>query len=185
MLPLFQQQLCSLPVQAVATLLGVWALWLYDQQPKKIVPVTEGQRSMAVLVGSKQLAHIHGDDALGHVTVVLLSLPEGDDNLAADTRHRLNALELGQVVEAQSRGQRLVVAWARSPSQARMDFIGEIVHDYGWRLWRGARRVSGQCVGPGYSSTSRRNLAGSQFSSWRPRGTTQSRACSVATLLVH
>ena len=48
---------------------------------------------MAVLVGSKQLA-------LGRVTEVLLSLPEGDDNVAADARHTLDALDLGPVVEA-------------------------------------------------------------------------------------
>ena len=42
---------------------------------------------MAVLVGSKQLARIWGDDARGRVTEVLLSLPYGDDNVVAHARH--------------------------------------------------------------------------------------------------
>ena len=107
-LPVFQQPLCSLPVLAVATVLDVGALWLYDQQ--RVVPVAKGQRSMAVLVGSKQLVRIKGYDAPGRVTEVLLSLPEGDDNVAADARHTLDTLDLGPLVEAQSGGHRLVVA---------------------------------------------------------------------------
>ena len=133
-LPGYLQPLCSLPILAVATALDVGALWLYDWLLQRTVPVAEGQRSMAVLVGSKQLARIGGDNTLGRVTEVLLSLSQGDDNVAADVRHTLDALDLGPVVEAQSGGQRLVVASARSPGQARMDVIGEIVQDYGWRL---------------------------------------------------
>ena len=67
---------------------------------------------MAVPVGSKRLAWIQGDDALGRVTEVLLSLPQGDDNVAAHARHTLDALDLGPVVEAQSGGQPFVVASA-------------------------------------------------------------------------
>ena len=142
-LPILQQPLCSLPVLAVATVLDLEVLWLYDRQLQRIIPVAEGQTSMAVLVGSKQLAHIQGNDALGRITKVLFSLPEGDDNVAADARHTLDALELGPVVEAQSGGQRLVTASARSPGPARTD--------------AGANRVFGKCGGPGYSSTSRGN----------------------------
>ena len=54
-LPVLQQPLCSLPVLAVATMLDVGALWLYDRQLQRIIPVAEGQRPMALLVGSKQL----------------------------------------------------------------------------------------------------------------------------------
>ena len=64
-------------------------------------------------------------------------MPKGDDNVAAVARHRLYALDLGLVVETQSAEQRLVVALVPSPGQARMDMIGEIVHDYGWRLLAG------------------------------------------------
>ena len=45
-------------------------------QLRRVIPVAEGQRSMAVLVGSKQLARIQGDDAPECITEVLLSLPE-------------------------------------------------------------------------------------------------------------
>ena len=100
MLPVLQQPLCSLPVLAVATVLDVGVLWLYDRHLQRIILVAEGQRSMDVLVGSKQLARIQGDDAQGCITEVLLSLPEGDDNVAANARHMLAALGLQPVVEA-------------------------------------------------------------------------------------
>ena len=99
-LPVLQQPPRSLPVLAVATMLDVGAMWLYDQRVRRVMPVAEGQRSMAVLVGSKQLARMQGDDAPGHITEVLLSLPQGDDNVAADTRHTLDALGPETVVEA-------------------------------------------------------------------------------------
>ena len=91
---------------------------------------------MAVLVGSKQLARIQGDDAQGHITEVLLSLPEGDDNVAVDARHTLDALALRAVVEAPSGEQRMVIASAKGPGLAGVDVIGEIVQDYGWELLR-------------------------------------------------
>ena len=69
-LPVLQQPLCSLLVLAVATVLGLGVLWLYDRQLQRIIPVAQGQRSMAVLVGSKQLARIQGDDAQGRITEV-------------------------------------------------------------------------------------------------------------------
>ena len=96
-LPVLQQPLCNLPVLAVATKLDVGTLWLYDRQLRRVIPVAEEQRSMAALVGSKQLARIQGDDAPGRITSVLLSLLEGDNNVAADTRHTLDALGLGAV----------------------------------------------------------------------------------------
>ena len=99
-LPVFQQPLCSLPILALATVLHLGTLWLYDQPLQRIVLVVEGQRSMAVPVGSKQLARIQGDDAPGPVTEVLLSLPERDTNVAVDTRHTLDTLDPGPVVEA-------------------------------------------------------------------------------------
>ena len=79
-LPVFQQLLCSLPVLAVAIVLDAGEVWLYDRQLRRVVPVAEGQRCMAVLVGSKHLARIQEDDASGRVKAVLLSLPEGHDN---------------------------------------------------------------------------------------------------------
>ena len=105
--------------------------------------MTTGQRSMDVLVGSKQLARIQEDDAQGHITEVLLSLPEGDDNVAADARHMLGALGLGAVVEARSGEQRMVTASTRGPGLAGVDVIGE--HRAG--LWVGApdeRRAKSQ-----------------------------------------
>ena len=87
---------------------------------------------MAVLVGSKQLARIQGDDAHGHVTEAMFSLPEGDDNVAADARHTLDTLGLAAVVEARSGGQRLVLVSARGLRLDGVDVIGELVRDYGW-----------------------------------------------------
>ena len=89
---------------------------------------------MAVLVGSKQLARIQGDGAQDHITEALFSLSEGDDNVAADARHTIDALGLKAVVEARSGGQRMVLASARGPGLAGVDVIGEIVQDYGWEL---------------------------------------------------
>ena len=128
-LPVFQQPLCSLPVLAVAVVLDVGALLLYDRQPRRITPVVTERRSMAVLVGSKQLARIQGDDAHSHVTEAMFSLPEGDDIVAADARHTLDTLGLAAVVEARSGGQRLVFAFARGPRMDGVDVIGEIVQD--------------------------------------------------------
>ena len=80
-------------------------------------PTVTGRRSMAVLVGSKQLARVQGDDAQGHVTEAMFSLPEGDDHVAADARHTLGTLGLEAVVEARAGGQRLVLASARGPGE--------------------------------------------------------------------
>ena len=133
-LPVFQQPLCNLPVLAVDVVLDVGALWLYDRQLRRVIPAVTERRSMAVLMGSKQLARVQGDDAQGHVTEAMFSLPEGDDNVAADARHTLDTLGLAAVVEARSGGQRLVRACARGPGLDGVDVIGEIVRDYGWEL---------------------------------------------------
>ena len=132
--PVLKQPLFNLPVLAVATMLDVGAMWLYDRQLRRVIPATTGQRSMAVLVGSKQLAWIQGDDAQSHVTEVLLSLPEGDDNVATEARHTIDALGLGAVVEARSGEQRMVIAYARDPGLTGVDVIEDIVQDYGWEL---------------------------------------------------
>ena len=89
---------------------------------------------MAVLVGSKQLARVHGNDAQGHVTEAMFSLPEGDDHVAADARHTLDTLGLAAVVEARAGGQRLVLASAKGPGLDGVDVIGGIVRDHGWEL---------------------------------------------------
>ena len=70
-LPVLRQPLCNLPVVAVAAMVDVGALWLYDRQLRRVIPSATGQRSMAVLVGSKPLARIQGDDAQGHITEAL------------------------------------------------------------------------------------------------------------------
>ena len=59
-----------------------------------------------------------------------MSLPDGDDNASADARHTLDTLDLEPAVEAQSRGQQLVIASAQCPSQAGVDVIVEIAQDY-------------------------------------------------------
>ena len=82
-LPVFQHPLCSLLVLAVAVVLDVGTLWLYDRQLRRAIPAVTERRSMAVLVGSKQLARVQGDDAQGHVTKAMFSLPEGDNHMAA------------------------------------------------------------------------------------------------------
>ena len=111
-LHVFQNLLCTLPILAVATVLDVGEVWLYDRQLRRVVPVADGQKCMAILVGSKHLARIRGDDAPSRVTEVLLSLPDGDDNASVDARHTLDTLDLQPVVEAQFGGQRLVIASA-------------------------------------------------------------------------
>ena len=126
-LPVFQQPICNLQVLAVAVVLDVGALWLYDRQLRRVIPIVTKRRSMAVLVGSKQLARVQGDDAHGHLTEAMFSLPEGDDNVAADARHTLDTSGLAAVVEARSGGQRLVLASARGPGLDGVDVIGEIV----------------------------------------------------------
>ena len=141
-LPVLQQPLCNLPVLAVATMLDVGVMWLYDRQLRRVIAATTGQRSMAVLVGSKQLARIRGDNAQGHITEALLSLPEGDDNVVADAFHMIDAMGLRAVVEARSGGQRMVLASARGRGLAGVDVIGAIVQDYGWELLtNGARSL--------------------------------------------
>ena len=104
---------------------------------------------MAVLVGSKQLARIQGDDAQGHITDALFSLSEGDDNVAADARHTIDALRLKAVVEAPSGGERMVLVSPGGPRLAGVDVIGEIVHEYGWELLTNGARTSRWCDGPG------------------------------------
>ena len=141
-LPVLQQPLCNLPILAVASMLDVGAMWLYDRQVRRVIPAATGQRSVAILVGSKQLARIQGGNARGHITEALFSLSEGDDNVVADDRHTIDALGLKAVVEARSGGQGMVLASARGPGLARADVIGEIVQAYGWELLaNGARSL--------------------------------------------
>ena len=82
-LPVLQQPLCSLPILAVAVVLDVGTLWLYDRQLQRAIPAVTERRSMAVLVGSKQLARVQGNNAQGHITEAMFSLPEGEDHVAA------------------------------------------------------------------------------------------------------
>ena len=133
-LPVLQQPLCGLPILAVAVVLDVGTLWLYDRQLRRAIPAVTGRRSMALLVGSKQLARVQGDDAQGHVTETIFSLSEGDEHVAADPRHTLDTLGLGAVVEARAGGQRLFLASARGPGRGGVDVIGEVLQDYGWEL---------------------------------------------------
>ena len=133
-LSVLQQPLCSLPILAVAVVLDVGTLWLYDRQLRRAIPAVTERRSMTVLVGSKQLARVQGDDAQGHVTEAMFSLPEGDDHVAADARHTLDTLGLAAVIEARAGRQRLVLASARGPGQDGVDVIGEVLRDYGWDL---------------------------------------------------
>ena len=132
--PVFQQPLCGLPILAVAVVLDVGTLWLYDRQLRRTIPAVTGRRSMAVLVGSKQLARVQGDDAQGHVTEAMFSLPEGDEHVAADARHTLDTLGLEAVIEARAGVQRLVPASAGGPGRDGVDVIGEVLRDYGWEL---------------------------------------------------
>ena len=57
-LPVLQPPPCNFPVLAVVAMRDVGALWLYDLEVRRVIPAETGQRSMAVLVGSKQLARI-------------------------------------------------------------------------------------------------------------------------------
>ena len=93
-LPVFQQPLCGLPILAIAVVLDVGTLWLYDRQLRRAIPAVTKRLSMAVLVGSKQLARVQDNEAQGHVTEAMFSLPEGDEHVAADVRHTLDTLGL-------------------------------------------------------------------------------------------
>ena len=132
--------MCHLTVLAVATMLDVGAMWLCERQPQKVIPSATAQRSMAVLVGSKQSARIPGNDARGHITEPLFCLWERDDNVAADARHSIDALGLRAVVEGPSGGQCKVLACARGPGLAGSDVIGVIVQDLAWELLTNAAR---------------------------------------------
>ena len=96
-LPVLQQPLCSLPVLAVATVLDVGALWLYDLRLQRIIPVAEGQTTHGCSGGVQAACADPGGRRTGSITEVLLSLPEGDDNVATNARHTLDALDLEPV----------------------------------------------------------------------------------------
>ena len=70
---------------------------------------------------------------------VLLSLPDGDDNASAEARLTSDPVHLEPVVEAQSGGQRLVLASAECPALAGVDVLVDVMHDYGWRLLAGGK----------------------------------------------
>ena len=93
--------------------------------------VTE-RRSMAVLVGSKQLARVQGDNAQGHVTEAMFSLPEGDDHVAADARHTLDTLGLARALRLGREDN----AWFSRPPGAR-----------GWTGLKSSGRSCGTMVG--------------------------------------
>ena len=74
-----------------------------------------------------------GDDVLLRVTAVLLILQGGD------ARFTLDPLQLEPVVDAGSGEQRLVLALVECPTQAEVDILVEVLHDYGWRMLAGGR----------------------------------------------
>ena len=168
-LPVLQQPLCGLPVLAVAVVLDVGTLWLYDRQLRRAVPAVAEQRSMAVLVGSKQLARVQGDDAQGHVTEAMFSLPEGDDHVAADAHHTLDTLGLKAVIEARAGGQR-----SRTGLMSSGRSCGTTVGS-SWRMARAAPRWRG---GPGCLRACRRCPTDDRYSArcprWRKRGAASS-----------
>ena len=98
-LPVFQQPLCSLENLRVAIALDIGELWLYDRRLRRVIPVPGWQGCPAVLVGPKQLAPVHGDDASGRVAAVLLSLPDGDGKAWAEACLTLDPLHVQPVVE--------------------------------------------------------------------------------------
>ena len=55
---------------------------------------------MVVLVWAQQLVLLQGDNALGRVAAVLLSLPDRDDSALVDAHLTLDPLQLEPVVEA-------------------------------------------------------------------------------------
>ena len=52
----------------------------------------------------------------------------------------VRSLRPGQVVEARLGGQRMLIMSAWGPGPARVDVIGEVVQDYGWKLLASAKR---------------------------------------------
>ena len=73
----------------------------------------------------------------GHITEVLLSVPDGDDNALANAHHTLDTFDLEPVVRAQFWGQRFATVSSQSPRPARVEVIVEIAQDYGSRLLAG------------------------------------------------
>ena len=141
-LPVLQQPWCSRPVLAVPTVLDMGELWLHDRWLRRVIRVAERQRGMAVLVGTKQLALIQGDDTPGRGAAVLLSLSDGDDNASAEARLTLDPLHLELALEAKSSGQRLVLASSKCPAQADVAVLVDVMHDYRWRLRAGGKTAS-------------------------------------------
>ena len=103
---------------------------------------------MTVLVGSKQLARVQGDDTQGHVMGAMFSLPEGDDQVAADARHTLDTLGLAAVIESRAGGQSLVLASARGPGQDRVDVIVDAYRTTVGNSWRMAHTAPKLRDGP-------------------------------------
>ena len=93
-LPVFQQPLCSLPVLAVAMVLDMGELRLYERRLQRVALLAGGPGCMAVLVGPKRLALLQGDNVACRVAAVLLSLRNGNDSASADTRLTLDPLQL-------------------------------------------------------------------------------------------
>ena len=50
-LPVLQQPLCSLPILAVAVVLDVGTLWLYDRQLRRAIPTVAERRSICITPG--------------------------------------------------------------------------------------------------------------------------------------
>ena len=57
-LPVLQQPLCNLPVLAVATMLDVGAMWLYDRQLRRVIPAAK-LRSLGRMENGMMLLGIH------------------------------------------------------------------------------------------------------------------------------
>ena len=68
-----------------------------------------------------------------------MSLLHGDNNASTKARLTLDPLHLEPVVEAQSGGQRLVIASAKCPTQAGVDVTVDVMQDYRWRLLVGGK----------------------------------------------
>ena len=66
-------------------------------------------------MGSKQLELVQREDAPGRVAAMLLSLPAGDYNGSVEARLTLDPLHQEALVEAHSRGQRLLIASTQCP----------------------------------------------------------------------
>ena len=92
---------------------------------------------MAALVGINQLALLEWVEQ--HVTLVMLSLPQGGDEVSTEARRALEPLHLEPVMEVSSCAQRLVVVANECLEHGAVHTMIAVLHDYEWQALTGSK----------------------------------------------